>query len=187
MCPLGGLSSCPVSPDTVTRTSYRPSTVAVQRHTKANATHNGHGRMGHINAKCVELLHKTDGNTMRFVEKVSDCDTHVPSETTQDDLFRRRPPCLLSFWAGIHRPCAPNCFATLGGGAYVSKVDNKDIKWTAVFVVQSKQEAETTIQPYADLRVASLWGTTPFASAWTTEHVTPEQSRKPIPIPSTSI
>ena len=39
--------------------------------------------MGHINAKGLDLLNKTDGNGMRFLRGVSDCDVCAIGKRTQ--------------------------------------------------------------------------------------------------------
>ena len=50
--------------------------------TRIHTADNWHRRMGHINAKGLDLLNKTDGNGMRFVGGVSDCDLCAIGKST---------------------------------------------------------------------------------------------------------
>ena len=51
--------------------------------TRIHTADNWHRRMGHINAKRLDLLNKTDGNRMRFVGEKLDCDVCTIGKSTQ--------------------------------------------------------------------------------------------------------
>ena len=55
--------------------------------TRIHTADNWHLRMGHINTKSLDPQNKTDGNGMRFVGGVSDCDVCAIGKSTQ-----RAPP-----------------------------------------------------------------------------------------------
>ena len=77
--------------------------------TRIHTANNRHRRVGHVNAKSLDLLNKADGNGMRFVEKVLDCDVCTIGESTQRAHPKKagpeesRPQRQQSFWAGLHR------------------------------------------------------------------------------------
>ena len=91
--------------------------------------------MGHINAKSPDLLNKTDGNGMRFVGGVSDCEVCAIWKNTQLAHPKKVNLNVSKPFGLVYTDLmGPTSHAAVGGFENVSKITDEYTKWTQVFI-----------------------------------------------------
>ena len=80
--------------------------------TRIHTANNRHRRVGHVNAKSLDLLNKADGNGMCFVREVSDCDVCAIGNTpvAPNELTRRKPASMSAILLGWSTPTSWDLF-----------------------------------------------------------------------------
>ena len=110
-----------------------------------------HRRLGHLHAQSLDILRKRDGTGITFVRAVSDCDVcavgkaqQLANPKTANHKVRR--PFQLCY-GDLIEPFAP---VAIGGYKYASKITDEYTKWTAVYLLTSKNQALQSLQLLVD-------------------------------------
>lgn len=127
--------------------------------TRISTADNWHRRIGHIDAKNLDLMNKTGDNGMCFVGGVSDCNTCTIRMCTQrahpeEDNLTVTDPSGLAY-TDFMGPTSPTNSA-LEGLENASKSADQYTKWTEVFLTQTKRGAKDTTKLYVKSLVAPL-------------------------------
>ena len=94
---------------------------------------------------------------MPFIEGVSDCDVCAIGKSTQPAHPKKANLKVSNPFGLVYTNfMGPTLPAALGGCECVSKITHKYTKWTEVFFIQAKREAEGTIKLYVKSPVAPL-------------------------------
>ena len=114
-----------------------------------------HRWLGHLNKKRLELMQRRDSNGVAFDGPIDHCDvcavgkshqlTH-PKKVKHADI---KAPFQLVY-GDLMGPFKP---AARGGSGYMSKITDQFTKWTAVYLVYTKDQALASLQLFVTLKV----------------------------------
>ena len=107
-----------------------------------------HRRLGHLNKRSLEFMQRRDGNGVAFDGSIDHCDVcamgkrHQLAHPTKGKHADITAPFQLVY-GDLMSPFKP---ATRGGYEYVSKTTDQFTKWTAVYLLCTKDQALASLQ-----------------------------------------
>ena len=107
-----------------------------------------HRRLGHLNKRSLELINRKSGNGVAFDGSIADCDVcavgknHQLAHPKQVSHAAINAPFQLVY-GDLMAPSKPTAH---GGYRFVSKITDQFTKWTAVYLLCSKDQALASLQ-----------------------------------------